>query len=102
MKSRVINRTCNYSGSKIAQGLSLTPHQMLTMTREGIAVSPQNLDATGFFDGIKDVTFDVPIEQRRGVDMADLWEARQETFGQIRKAHKKQLMLDKLAEQKTE
>lgn len=62
---------------------------MMKLTAQGIPVSPQNVGAA-YSDGSQSISFKVPLDQRRGVDVADLWEAQIDAKKKIRgyaKAH---------------
>lgn len=65
-------------GENIVQNdLSYTPSQMMELAEKGIAISNQSISADNFFDGvpIKESTFDLPMDQLRGIDVADCWQA---------------------------
>lgn len=66
-------------------GLAVTPADMHRMVDRGIPVSPSN-DAL-FFDGTPNVTFDLPIEDARGVDVNDIWNAQQDARRKIKNAN---------------
>lgn len=57
----------------------MSPSQMAQMVERGIPVSNQLLDAALFDDGSNTNTFSVDILSRRGVDMAEIWTAQQES-----------------------
>lgn len=69
----------------IVNGLAVTPSDMHRMVERGIPVSPSN-DAL-FFDGTPNVTFDLPIEDARGVDVNDIWNAQQDSRRKIKNAN---------------
>lgn len=50
----------------------MTPQQALDMTAEGIPVSSQIANSELFFDGDENSDF-VPLDRRRGVDIADIY-----------------------------
>lgn len=66
-------------------GLAVTPADMHRMVDRGIPVTPAN-DAL-FFDGTPNVTFDLPIEDARGVDVNDIWNAQQDSRRKIKNAN---------------
>lgn len=66
-------------------GLAVTPSDMHRMVDRGIPVSPAN-DAL-FFDGTPNVTFDLPIEDARGVDVNDIWNAQQDSRRKLKNAN---------------
>lgn len=69
------------------QNIAVTPSQIQQMVERGIPVSPSN--ASAFIDGVINPSFDVPIEERRGVDVVDVWDASQDAKRQLIKAHLK-------------
>lgn len=76
---------------KVVPGLSVSPSQMAKMAERGIPISAQSSDA--FFDGVSNPSFDIPIEDRRGIDVNAVWNAQQDARKRIINAHK----LDKQA-----
>lgn len=80
-------------GENIVQNdLAYTPSQMMEMAERGIAVSNQSIAVENFFDGVPvaESTFELPMDQLRGIDVADCWQANES----IRKKAKKGLMND--------
>lgn len=63
-------------------GLAVTPRDMLNMAERGIPVSAQNSDM--FFDGHTNPSWDVPLDARRGTDIAEMWEFRQTVKNKVR------------------
>lgn len=43
------------------------------LRQKGIPISAPNMDQ--YYDGSPDVTFDLPLDRRRGVDLNDLYQA---------------------------
>lgn len=66
-------------------GLAVTPSDMHRMVERGIPISPTN-DAL-FFDGTPNVTFDLPVEDARGVDVNDIWNAQQDSRRKFKNAN---------------
>lgn len=66
-------------------GLSITPGQMLELTNQGYPISSQNLK---YLDNIDpaDKDFYIPLQYRRGIDIADLSEHSQEVRAKLKKA----------------
>lgn len=61
----------------VAQGLAVTPADMLDMTNAGVAISSFGLD---YDEGSLDTyaaTAQVPLTRVRGIDVTDVWEAQQ-------------------------
>lgn len=69
----------------VQNGLSLTPSQMMDLTKQGFSISSQNLRYLDAIDPA-DHDFYIPLQYRRGVDMADLSVASQEMKSKLRKA----------------
>ena len=60
----------------------------MKLTERGIPVSSQNMPEGSFFDGEVNPSWTVPIERDRGVDVADVWQAQQESRSKLRNAHR--------------
>lgn len=58
----------------VKAGLSVTPSQMMDLTQRGLSVS--NSNNLLFVDGVLEPSFDIPINERRGVDVNDVWNAQ--------------------------
>lgn len=56
--------------------LAMTPSKMMKLAEQGIPISSQQLGGQ-FYDGDVKVTWDVPIDRQRGVDMNDMWNYEQ-------------------------
>ena len=54
-------------------GLAYTPADMARMHAAGMPVNSANL-INSFCDGDKNPSFELPIERKRGADMAEIWE----------------------------
>lgn len=76
--------------SRVQSGLSYTPSDMMRASKEGIAISPTNLNenALSYDEGVSDYDMSVSIDNARGVDINDIWEASQASKRKIRKARK--------------
>lgn len=62
--------------SHTQNGLAYTPAQMMAAADMGVPISTHNLPDNLFFDGVQgDLSFDIPIDMKRGVDIADCWES---------------------------
>lgn len=70
---------------RTVNNLAVTPSDMHRMVERGIPVSPTN-DAM-FFDGTPNVTFELPLEDARGVDVNDIWNAQQDARRKIKNAN---------------
>ena len=87
-KVRVKNRLCKTRTSvddiPVRPNLAVTPAQMAKMTEQGVAVSSQI--ASDFNDGETNVSFDLPVDRVRGMDIVELWES-EKTARQRIKSH---------------
>lgn len=59
----------------VQNDLAITPSRMAEMVDSGIPVSTSNLNGT-FFDGVNNPSWDMPIDLKRGVDVAAVWNAQ--------------------------
>lgn len=66
----------------VKSGLSVTPKQMLELSKHGIPVSMGN--ASDFYDGSSKPSFDMDLENLRGIDVATLWEEQQRVKQKMR------------------
>lgn len=66
----------------VQNGLAVTPSQMLDMTNRGIPVAASNL-GLAYDEGYSDLDFTPPLQHQRGVDIADMWEKRQDLRSKI-------------------
>lgn len=71
---------------KVRGGLSVSPAEMMEYTARGIAISSSNL---AYFDGDTSSSMDVPLENARGVDAADVWQASQTAKKKLVNVHVK-------------
>lgn len=79
--------SCGYSkdDEKVQSGLSVTPSEMMKLAERGIPVSSQSLSS--FYDGESNPSWDMPLEQRRGIDMAALWQEGKDIRQKLKSAH---------------
>lgn len=71
----------------VQDGLALTPSMIGELTNRGIPISEPM--AMQFFDGYKNIQdFDPGVVNRRGVDIAEVWEAQKDARSKFRKVHK--------------
>lgn len=68
----------------VQDGLTLTPSQMDTMRKQGRPVSTMQLPEDMFFDGATKPT-GITIENARGIDVNDVWQAQQTAKKKIKK-----------------
>lgn len=52
--------------------LAVTPSQMMEMASHGIPVSTPNVEL--FYEGTENPSWNIPLEQQRGIDVAQLWQ----------------------------
>lgn len=72
----------------VQNNLGVTPAKMLELTKAGVPISPANLGLT-FQEGVNKLDFVPPLEYQRGIDIGQLWEARQDSRDKFRKAYAK-------------
>ena len=75
----------------VQNGLAVTPSQMLEMTNQGIPITPSNLGLT-YQEGVGKLDFEPPMEYRRGVDITDMWEHREDFKGKMSSKEFKNLL----------
>lgn len=87
--NRIAKARFNFSTDRPVQsGLGVTPAKMLELTKAGVPISPANLGLT-YQDGVNKLDFVPPLEYQRGIDIGQLWEARQDSRDKFRKAYAK-------------
>lgn len=74
------------SDLKVKPGLSVSPAQMMEYTARGIAISASNLS---YMDGDTSRSMDIPLEARRGIDAADVWQASETAKKRLVNVHVK-------------
>ena len=67
--------------------LAYTTGEMYNMWKNGVPIDNQN-NVSMFDDGTTGKNLSLPLERRRGVDPADLWQAQMASRSKIRKAWK--------------
>lgn len=86
-------KTVSYKRAKsdvtVQPGLAMTPSQMQRLSERGIPVSSQNLEGM-FYDGDARPSWDVPLDQQRGVDVATMWQRRKDIAAKLRNAPSKE------------
>ncbi|QCS36432.1 hypothetical protein [Capybara microvirus Cap3_SP_374] len=65
------------------QGLAMTPSEMAALVEKGIPISPNNT-LLQFQEGTTNVDFNLPIDQLRGTDINDAWNAQNEATDKLR------------------
>lgn len=84
-KYRTFGTVCNVSNELpivVQPNLAITPSRMAELVDEGIPVSSSFM--SGFFtDGVENPSWDLPIDQRRGVDVAEVWNAQRDARNNI-------------------
>lgn len=80
-------RTCTCtrkSGELPVRGdLSYTPTQMYEAAKAGVPISSQNISQLPSNDFTDEESWIVPIEYRRGQDIADVWNAQRDARAKI-------------------
>lgn len=89
IKKKGFGKTVSYKRSKsdviVQSGLAMTPSQMQRLSERGIPVSSQNLEGM-FYDGDSRPSWDVPLDQQRGIDVATMWQKRKDIAAKLRSA----------------
>lgn len=83
--NKVVLSTCKSREDelKTQPNLSYTTGEMFDMWKKGVPINNEHA-ATKFFDGSKDCTFEIPLTDQRGIDVADVWEAQQAARSKFR------------------
>lgn len=92
-KFRRLHSDTNYSTplpstrdcDKVQSGLAVTPSQMMEMTNAGVSISSAGLN---YFEGTENPSFDLPLDQRRGIDAADVWNAEKDAKKRLYQGNK--------------
>lgn len=63
--------------------LAYTPSQMYEAAKAGVPISAQNISQLPSDDFIDENSWVVPIEYRRGQDIADVWNAQRDARAKI-------------------
>lgn len=71
--------------------LALTPAQMMDMQSRGIPINLGN--ASLFSDGSPNPSFDIPIAEQRGIDIAEVWSLEKLSRKNIRTAYQNDVSL---------
>lgn len=66
----------------VLPNLAITPSQMARLVEDGIPVSTNVLGVSAF-DGENNPSWDLPVDMRRGVDVADVWSAQRSARDRI-------------------
>lgn len=78
----------------VFNGQALTPAQMDEMRQRGTPISPANVDIELFYDGDVNPKFEVNLADRRGVDIAEIWQAAKSSQKRMRGYNKSQENVD--------
>lgn len=70
----------------VQNGLAITPAEVLRNAEIGIPVSSMMVSGQ-FFDGTDKLDFQPDLSERRGIDIADLWQARRESIRKFNEAY---------------
>lgn len=88
-RSKIVHCSCKRKvGEQVVQnGLAMTPSDVLRAAESGTPVSSL-MTASNFSDGHFGSDWDIPLEDRRGIDMGHLYQEQMESRSKMRKAHK--------------
>lgn len=70
----------------VQNGLALTPAQMADMAERGIPISTSNAQLA-YDESDRVASFDLPVEDRRGVDIADVWVSQMDARKRVKDAY---------------
>ena len=73
--TRFANCQVGINENKVQSGLALTPSQMYTLAQQGKPISANILPDDNFDDGQPHCTYELPLDQQRGIDVTDMWNA---------------------------
>lgn len=80
------SRCLRYRGeTPVQNGLAVTPAQVLSMAEQGLPISAQMQSA--MIDGHTHSDWSVPLEEQRGVDIAQMWQASRSIRDKFVRAH---------------
>lgn len=92
-KISTCQRTCSCkrkpSDDVVVPGLAISPAEMLKLNQQGIAVSSGNTNLA-YESGHAATSWDIAPENRRGVDIADLWQLQETTSKKLSNLKKNQ------------
>lgn len=95
--SKILGRGCNPTMCdnsdmfmKTQDNLALTPSDVKRCVENGIPVSVSN--ASMFIDGVENPSTVLPVDELRGVDIVDTWEASRTAKAKLIKAHLNDVM----------
>lgn len=71
----------------VQNDLAVTPTQMADLASKGVPIAPQNL-GLGYQEGVSSLDYQPPLEHIRGIDIAELWESREQVKDKVRNAKK--------------
>lgn len=71
--------------NSVADGLALTPSQMLELSQHGVPVS-SHFDDSQFYDGDSTNSLDLLPEHIRGLDISDYWNMSRDARAKFSKA----------------
>ena len=81
------------------QGLAVTPAQMDELAAKGIPISSQSA-MSQFQDGTPNPSWDsLPLEETRGIDVAEIWQSSQDSKHKFRDARQSALSKQKSTSQ---
>lgn len=59
----------------VIPNLAITPSKMAELVDQGIPVSSSMLSGMAY-DGVDNPSWDIPVDQKRGVDIAEVWQVQ--------------------------
>lgn len=90
MGRKIVTGVNNYSIDRQLQPViphqAVTPAQMLELAKQGIPISSQTAPIE---EGKTQISWEIPLDQRKHVDAAELWQQQQEIRDKVKRAHKR-------------
>ncbi len=85
-----VSRLCDVSDDssaylKTSPGLAMTPADIQECVKRGVPVSTDNVSQ--FVDGVESASQSLSVDEMRGVDIVDTWDASLDAKSKIAKAH---------------
>lgn len=71
----------------VQSALAYTPADMQRMAEKGVSINSMNMEGSYYYDA-PTKSFDVPLQDSRGIDPADIWNAQMEARNKLSKADK--------------
>lgn len=77
----------NSEDQPVKGGLAVSPAHMMSLAERGIPISTAN-DAA-FYDGEPNPSWNLPLDNQRGVDINDMWNLSRDVRNKLKSAYRK-------------